>query len=511
MKQAARTDEFELPQGGLGYRALDRIARGQTRLRLAPDAEAALARGRRHIEEIQASGKRVYGITTGLGALSEVLLTGEDQTRLSRNMLLSHACGMGDPLPRVQVRAIMTALVNDLCRGHSGIGPAAVHQLVACLNAGITPVVPSQGSVGYLVHEAHIGLCLIGVGEAEVGTKRMPATEALKAAGLAPVELGAKDGLCLTNGTRSPTGLAALALAEAERLVRWADATAAMSFEALRGQTDAIAPALLALKPHPGLLRVGDHLRRLLAGSEILEKARGLRTQDALSLRSIPQIHGASRDQLEHVARQVEIELRSASDNPLVVETAEGLRVFSNAHPHGQSMAFAADLLAIAVAELGSAAERRLDRLVNPLVSGLPPFLVAKSGVNSGMMIAQYAAASLAAENRILGRPAVLDHAVTSGLQEDDVSFATPAGLKCLKIIDNVYRILAIELLLAAQGLEFHRPARMGVGTGAIHARLRRRIPAFDEDRFLSPDLAAAEAFLRDESELAQLDACLRG
>ena len=174
-------------------------------------------------------------------------------------------------------------------------------------------------------------------------------------------------------------------------------------------------------------------------------------------------------------------------------------------------MAFAADLLAIAVAELGSAAERRLDRLVNPLVSGLPPFLVAKSGVNSGMMIAQYAAASLAAENRILGRPAVLDHAVTSGLQEDDVSFATPAGLKCLKIIDNVYRILAIELLLAAQGLEFHRPARMGVGTGAIHARLRRRIPAFDEDRFLSPDLAAAEAFLRDESELAQLDACLRG
>jgi histidine ammonia-lyase len=333
----------------------------------------------------------------------------------------------------------------------------------------------------------------------------------LQASGLAPVTLGAKDGLSLTNGTRSPTGLSALAMAEAERLARWADATAAMSFEALRGQTDAIDPELLALKPYPGLIKVGVNLRRLLSGSEILARCQGIRTQDALSLRSIPQIHGASLDQLAHVACQVEIELHSASDNPLVIESASGVRILSNAHPHGQSLAFAADLLSLAIAELGSAAERRLDRLINPLVSGLPPFLVRKGGVNSGMMIAQYAAASLASENRILGRPAILDHAVTSGLQEDDVSFATPAALKSLKIIDNTYRILAIELLLAAQALEFHRPARFGQGTGRVLTRLRRRIPAFDEDRFLSPDLAAAEAFLRDESELVELDEALSG
>ncbi|HXQ41197.1 MAG TPA: histidine ammonia-lyase [Candidatus Udaeobacter sp.] len=509
--QTTEKPTIALEQQGLSYRELDRLARDRARLQLAPSAEAALAKGRRHIDEIRASGKRIYGITTGLGALSDVLLSGEEQTALSRNMLLSHACGMGDPLPRAQVRAIMIALINDLCRGHSGISPAPVHGLVACLNAGITPVVPSQGSVGYLVHEAHIGLCLIGIGEAELAGQRMAAADALQASGLAPVTLGAKDGLSLTNGTRSPTGLSALAMAEAERLVRWADATAAMSFEALRGQTDAIDPELLALKPYPGLIQVGVNLRRLLSGSEILARCQGIRTQDALSLRSIPQIHGASLDQLAHVARQVEIELHSASDNPLVIESAGGVRILSNAHPHGQSLAFAADLLSLAVAELGSAAERRLDRLINPLVSGLPPFLVRKGGVNSGMMIAQYAAASLAAENRILGRPAILDHAVTSGLQEDDVSFATPAALKSLKIIDNTYRILAIELLLAAQALEFHRPARFGEGTGRVLARLRRRIPAFDEDRFLSPDLAAAEAFLRDESELAELDEALAG
>jgi histidine ammonia-lyase len=509
--QTIEKPTITLEQQGLSYRELDRLARGRARLQLAVGAETALTKGRRHIDEIRASGKRIYGITTGLGALSDVLLSGEEQTALSRNMLLSHACGMGDPLPRAQVRAIMIALINDLCRGHSGISPAPVHGLVACLNAGITPVVPSQGSVGYLVHEAHIGLCLIGIGEAELAGKRMTAADALQASGLAPVTLGAKDGLSLTNGTRSPTGLSALAMAEAERLARWADATAAMSFEALRGQTDAIDPELLALKPYPGLIQVGVNLRRLLSGSEILARCQGIRTQDALSLRSIPQIHGASLDQLAHVARQVEIELHSASDNPLVIESASGVRILSNAHPHGQSLAFAADLLSLAIAELGSAAERRLDRLINPLVSGLPPFLVRKGGVNSGMMIAQYAAASLAAENRILGRPAILDHAVTSGLQEDDVSFATPAALKSLKIIDNTYRILAIELLLAAQALEFHRPARFGQGTGRVHARLRRRIPAFDEDRFLSPDLAAAEAFLRDESELAELDGALAG
>ena len=503
--------EIAVDRAGLTHRELDRVARGRARLRLAVDAEAALATGRRRIDRVRASGARIYGITTGLGALSDVMLNGEQQALLSRNMLLANACGMGAPLPAAAVRAIMVAIVNDLCHGHSGVEPALVHQLVACLAAGIVPLVPAQGSLGYLLHEAHIGLCLIGVGEAEIGGRRMSAADALAAAGLAPATLGPKDGLCLTNGTRSATGLCALALAAAERLAGWADAAAAMSFEALRGQIDAFDPALLALKPHPGLVRVGEHLRRLLAGSEILARARGSRTQDALSLRAIPQIHGASLDQMAHVARQVAIELGASTDNPLVLERDGEPRVLSNAHPHGQSMAFAADLLAIAVAELGSAAERRIDRLVNPLVSGLPAFLARDAGVNSGLMNLQGAASSLAAENRILGRPAVLDHAVTAAQQEDDVAFATPAALKCLAIVDNVRRILAIELLLGAQALEFHRPTRMGAGTGRIHARLRRRIAAYDEDRFIAPDLAVAEAFLDDEAEQAALDSVLDG
>ncbi|MBH8975871.1 histidine ammonia-lyase, partial [Pseudomonas aeruginosa] len=329
------------------------------------------------------------------------------------------------------------------------------------------------------------------------------------AEGLATVRLGAKDGLCLVNGTPCMTGLACLALDDAQRLAQWADVIGAMSFEALRGQLAAFDAEIVALKPHPGMQRVAVNLRALLAGSQVLENARGIRTQDALSIRSIPQIHGACRDQLAHAARQIETELNSATDNPLLLGTPEAYRVVSQANPHGESVAMAADLLAIAVAELGGVAERRLDRLVNPLVSGLPAFLVGKPGVNSGMMITQYVAASLAGENRQLAQPAVVDNFVTSALQEDHLSLGTSAALKLGRALENLRRILAIEYLLAAQAFEFLAPQRFGQGTAAAWGILRERVPAYDTDRWLAPDIASAAAILGERKSLARLAASI--
>ncbi len=466
------------------------VARGEADLFIGADAIAALANGRAIVERIIARGERAYGISTGLGALSEIVLSGAQQTELSRNTLLSHACGIGVPLSEQATRAIMASLVNDLCHGKSGVSPAIVDQLVALLNHRITPLVPAKGSVGYITHGAHIGLSLIGIGDVLMAGERLSAAEALAKIGRAPLSLGAKDGLCLVNGTRCLTGLACLAVAEAEAMADWADVTGAMSFEALKGQIAAYDETLLELKPHPGLLHVGRRLRALLAESEIVASHQGFRTQDALSIRSIPQIHGATRDQIDHVRRQVEIELGSATDNPLVIGTPDAYRVISNAHPHGQSLGMAMDLLGIAIAELGSVAERRLDRLINPAVSTLPAFLVKAGGVNSGMMIAQYAAASLAAENKLLAQPMVTDNYITSAQQEDHLSLGTPSALKCLEIAANTRHILAIEYLLAAQALEFYPGLRKGRGTGAAHAALRAEVPPYDQDRFLSPDIA---------------------
>jgi histidine ammonia-lyase len=493
----------------LSYRELAAIAGQEARLALAATARQKLVNGRAIVERIIASGERAYGISTGLGALSEVILTGDQQAQLSRNTLMSHACGIGAPLPVSHTRAIMVSLVNDLCHGHSGVTPAVVDQLVALLNTGITPVVPRQGSVGYITHGAHIGLALIGMGDVAVDGVVMPAASALAAAGLAPVALGAKDGLCLVNGTRCLTGLACLALTQAEHLADWADVIGAMSFEALKGQIAAYDADLLALKPHPGVIKVGQRLRALLSGSEIVAKHQGYRTQDALSIRSIPQIHGATRDQIDHVRRQIEIELGSATDNPLVLGTVEDYRVISNAHPHGQSLAMAMDLLAIATAELGSVAERRLDRLINPATSTLPAFLVQEGGVNSGMMIAQYAAASLAAENKLLAHPMVTDNYITSAQQEDHLSLGTPGALKCLDVIANTRKILAIEYLLAGQALEFYPGQRCGRGTAAAYTALRAEIPAYNQDRFLAPDIALVDRRLGEAAWLQQIDSAL--
>jgi histidine ammonia-lyase len=486
------------------------ISHGRARLALGATARAKLENGRAIVERIMKSGERAYGITTGLGALSDVKLAPDELAQISRNTLLSHACGVGEPLHASETRAIMVALVNDMCHGYSGVSPAVIDQLVAFLNHSINPIVPSQGSVGYIVHGAHIGLALLGIGDVDYAGRRMSASEAIAAAGLRAIDVGPKDGLCLVNGTRCLAGLSCLGVVEAARLADWSDIIAALSFEALKGQTDAFDEELLNLKPHAGVVAVGKRLRALLKGSEVMAHFRGHRTQDALSLRSIPQVHGATRDQLDHARKQIVIELKSATDNPLVLGTPDSYRVISNAHPHGQSVAMAVDLMALAVAELGSIAERRIDRLLNPATSGLPAFLVKQPGVNSGLMIVQYVAASLAAENKRLSQPAVADNYVTSAQQEDHISLGTPGALKALKVIDNTRRILAIEYLCAAQAIEFLPKLGLGQGTGAAYRRLRTQIPSMEQDRYLSPEIALIETGMLEPDWLAEIEARLR-
>lgn len=497
-----RAEQIIIGDAPLRWQDVVAVARHGARVELSAAAWARIDNAQGIVQRIVASGERAYGVNTGLGALCNVSLEGEQLSRLSRNTLLSHACGVGLPLPDEQTRAITCAAIINYSQGKSGIHRQVVEALIALLNHRITPQVPSQGSVGYLTHMAHIGVALLGVGMVSYNGQVMSALQALSEEGLSPVELGAKDGLCLVNGTPCMTGLSCLAIADVQRLTQWADIIGAMTFEALRGQLDAFDETIIALKPHPGMQQVGKNLRGLLAGSEVLELSKGIRTQDALSIRSIPQVHGATRDQLAHATRQIEIELNSATDNPLLLGTPETYRVVSQANPHGQSVAMAADLLAIAMAELGSIAERRLDRLINPAVSGLPAFLVTQPGVNSGMMIVQYVAASLCAENRQMAQPAVIDNYVTSGMQEDHLSMGTSAALKLHKVLENVTQILAIEYLLAAQAFEFFKEQRFGAGTDVAWQLLRERVPAYDEDRWLAPDIASSVTLLKNEESL---------
>ncbi|MNQ58904.1 Histidine ammonia-lyase [compost metagenome] len=498
----SQTEKIVIADTPLRWQDVVAVARGGAQLELAASTWVRIENAQAIVQRIVVSGERAYGVNTGLGALCNVSLQGEQLSQLSRNTLLSHACGVGAPLTNEQTRAIICAAILNYSNGKSGVHRQVVEGLLALLNRGITPQVPSQGSVGYLTHMAHIGVALLGVGNVSYRGQIVPAQQALSEEGLKPVVLGAKDGLCLVNGTPCMSGLSCLALADATHLLQWADVIGAMSFEAQRGQIAAFDAEIIALKPHPGMQQVGINLRALLDGSEVIASSLGIRTQDALSIRSIPQVHGAARDQLAHATRQIETELNGVSDNPMLLGTPDNFRVVSQANPHGQSVAMAADLLAIAMAEIGSIAERRLDRLINPHVSGLPAFLVANPGVNSGMMIVQYVAASLCAQNRQLAQPAVLDNYVTSGLQEDHLSLGTNAALKLHGVLENCTQILAIEYLLAAQAFEFLKDQRFGAGTDTAWRLLRERVAAYDQDRWLAPDIASAASILKDPTLL---------
>lgn len=485
----------------IGWRQIVDVARHGAAFHLSPERWARIRRARQAAVAFSREETRYYGINTGLGALCHVRLEPEQLQRLSYHTLMSHACCVGHPLRDDQVRAVMAAAVVNYSHGHSGISPEIVERLLDFLNAGVTPIMPGQGSVGYLTHMAHIGLALIGRGQVRHEGELITAEAALARLGKPAVTLGAKDGLSLVNGTPAMTGLACLALDGANRLSAWADVSAAMSFEALGGQLAAFDADVLALKPQVGMQVCGRTLRALLHDSPWLAARQGSHLQDALSLRAIPQVHGACRDQLAHACRQIDRELNSATDNPLLVENAEGYRVVSQANPHGESVALACDQLAMAVAEWSAMAERRIYRLVTPevsnLISGLPPFLSAESGMKSGMMIAQYTAASLAADNKRLAQPAATDNYLTSALQEDHVSLGDSAALKLDAALDNAFRIIAIEWLCAAQAFDLLPSERFATGTTAAWRWLRGIVAAYDEEHPLAEDIETTHAALK--------------
>jgi histidine ammonia-lyase len=480
----------------LSWRQVADVAAGG-RLALSEAAQARIRAAHALVESIVRKGVRAYGVNTGVGALCDVVVPESKQLELSRNIVMSHAVGVGPPLERGAVRAILAAAINNFAHGFSGVRPAVVERLLALLERDCVPEVPAMGSVGYLTHMAHIALLLIGEGTARLNGRSISGAQAAEAMQLAPLVLEAKEGLSLVNGTPCATGLSALALSKSQRLLDWSDVVAAMSFENLRGQVAVFDADALGLRVSPGVALVGERLRNALGGSEILRHSAGRRTQDPLSLRAVPQVHGAVRDQFAHSARIVDDELASVTDNPVVVGTTDAPRALSGANAVGAALGLNADSLGIAVAELAAMSERRVDRLVNPLLSNLPAFLAADEGAGSGFMIAQYTAVSLVADNRRLAAPASLDGGVTSGLQEDHLSHATPAALKLLQIIDNAEAILAIELLAAAQAYDLQRePRARAAQTDAVHKRVRAQIPHYRDDRPLAADIQRARELL---------------
>ncbi|MGR4841174.1 histidine ammonia-lyase [Rhizobium sp. LARHSG275] len=482
----------------LTWRDVARVGAGEA-LALSPATSARVEQASRIVARIVETGVRAYGVNTGVGALADTVVDRASQSLLSRSIVLSHACGVGPSLAAREVRAIIAAQIANFAHGHSGVRREIVQHLAAMLEHDCIPDVPSKGSAGYLVHNAHIALVLVGEGSAHLDGRRMSGREALAAIGLEPLVLGAKEGLSLVNGTACATGLTAVALSRAERLLDWADAIAALTLEAAGCQIAAFDAAVLALRPSAGIEKVGASLRARLQGSGLVAAAFGRRTQDALSLRAVPHAHGAARDVFDNSARVVNQELASVTDNPAVSGTPEHPIVSSEAHAVAPALGQAADSLAIALAQIGAISERRMDRLVNPLVSGLPPFLASDAGSHSGFMIAQYTAAALSNENRRLASPAAMDGGLTSGLQEDFLAHPTAAAGKLLAVIDNAEYILAIELMAAAQAHDFlAATAPRAVGTDLVYKAVREQVSHYGDERPLNGDIEAVRSLIRD-------------
>ncbi len=522
----AATPPIALTGADLTIGAVEAVARHGASAVLDPAARQRMQEARDVIEALVSSGAVVYGVTTGFGDLAMVSIPPKDTERLQENVLMSHAAGVGPAFPREIVRAMLLLRANTLALGHSGCRPLLVDRLLAFLEAGIHPVVPEQGSLGAsgdLAPLAHLALPLIGRGQVEFRGAVVPAMIALREAGLEPLTLQAKEGIALLNGTQMMGAIGALLLADADRLVRTASVAAAMSVEALLGTDVAFAAAYQLARPHPGQIAVAAQLRHLLRDSGLQQRHHGLphKVQDPYSLRCVPQVHGAVRDALDHLRRVLDIELNSATDNPLVfpgggvvdpdaLATGGGL-VISGGNFHGEPIALALDFAKLALAELGSISERRTALLVDArLNGGLPAFLAASSGVDSGMMIYQYTAAALASENKVLAHPASADSIPTSANQEDHVSMGSVAARHARSVLGHVERILAIELLVAAQALDLRlaspdgRGAAPGAGVVEALSRVRSRVRHLDGDREPGPDIAEATSIVH-EGALADL------
>jgi histidine ammonia-lyase len=507
-----KSDAIFIDGNGLSLEDVRAVAARELEVDLSESAHGQIADSRKIVEEMLSERKVVYGITTGFGKFKDVYIPPEDSLKLQKNFLLSHAVGVGPNLSSPEVRAIMLLRANALAKGYSGIRNRVIRLLLDMLNKGVHPLIPEQGSVGAsgdLAPLAHLGLVLIGEGEAEYHGKVYDGREALTRAGLRPVILKAKEGLALTNGTQVMTAIGSLVLNEALNIAKVADIIGAMSLEALLGTKTAFDPQVHKIRPHKGQMASARNLRLLVADSDLMESHKfcGM-VQDAYSLRCMPQVHGASRQALTHARDVLEIEINSATDNPLIFESG----VISAGNFHGQPVALVMDYVSIALAELANISERRTERLVNPSLSnGLPPFLILNGGLHSGFMIAQYTAAALVSENKSLAHPASVDSIPTSANQEDHVSMGTIGARKARSILKNLKYVLAIELLCAAQGLDLRtgryksgdghafapdgietKSQTPGKGVDAAYDLVREHISHLSRDRFIKADIETA-------------------
>ena len=501
---------IELSGHDVGIDDVERVAVGGESAVLGARALEQMAASRALIDRVVAEGTPTYGVNTGFGRFVDVHIAPEQAAQLQLNLLRSHACGVGEPFPDEVVRGATLLRANALAKGSSGVRVEPVQLLLDLLTAGVVPVVPSRGSLGAsgdLAPLAHLGLVLVGEGYARFGGETLPGGEALARAGLEPVVLAAKEGLALINGTQFMAAIGALVLARARRLVKIADVAAAQTLEAVRASRTPFAPELQALRPHPGQIASAANLYRLLDDSEIVASHRWCgRVQDAYSLRCAPQVHGAVRDAVAYAEGAVGIELNAATDNPIVL--ADRGEVLSNGNFHGEPVAIALDTLKLALAELASISERRIERMLNPALSnGLPPFLTEDGGLNSGFMIAQYVAASLVSEDKVLVHPASADSIPTSAGQEDHVSMGATAAVHLWHVCANVERVVGIELLCGAQGVDFLAPKRPGPAVAAAHAAVRELSPHVDADRSLASEIEAVAGRIRDGSLLAVVEA----
>ena len=494
---------------------------GSPRVALSPKARKAVKRAADGVQKLLKEGRVAYGITTGFGAFKDRVIPNDQVEQLQRNILVSHAVGVGRPYDTATTRAIILIRANTLARGHSGVRTQTLDALLGLLNRGIHPVIPEKGSLGAsgdLAPLAHMALPLIGEGEVEYRGRRMRAAAALKAAGLKTLTLAAKEGLALTNGTSVMTALGVLETLRAESLSQAADVAGCLSLEALHGTPAAFDARLHALRPFPRQVECAKYLRALLAGSGYARRANDGHVQDAYTLRCIPQVHGAVRDAIAYSRWVFEVELNSVTDNPLLfIDARGGVEVLSGGNFHGEPLAIAMDYLGLAAAELGNISERRTMRLTDEASNThvLPAFLTREGGLNSGFMIVQYTAAALATENKVLAHPASVDTIPTSANVEDHVSMGVTAGLKLRQILDNVEGILSIEVLAAAQGVDFRRQelgrrAKLGRGTGAAYARVRERVPFVERDTVLHGYIEAVRQDLRSGALVAAVNAAMR-
>jgi len=482
------------------------VARKGYKVELTKEAEERVIKSRSIVDEIVDNNKVIYGITTGFGKFSDVTISGEDCKRLQRNLIISHACGTGKSFSNEIVKTIMLLRANALAKGYSGIRLGTLKTLIEMINKGVCPIIPEKGSLGAsgdLAPLSHMVLPMLGDGEAEFEGKILPGKEAMRMAGLDIVELTAKEGLALINGTQVMTAVGALAVYDSINLLKTSDIAAALTLEALRGIRDAFDPRIHILRPHRGQIQTAKNILNLTEGSTFITSQGEIRVQDAYSLRCVPQVHGASKDALEYIKSKVEIEINSVTDNPIVTEEGD---VISGGNFHGQPMAISFDFLGIAMAEMASISERRLERLINYQLNDLPAFLVKEGGLNSGFMITQYAAAALVSENKILAHPASVDSIPSSANQEDHVSMGTIAARKGRDIIENVQRVLATEILAACQAIDFREGYTLGLGTLEAYKTVREKVDFIERDVVMYIELDKVTNLINDGSIVERVE-----